>query len=254
LSFILAQNGHIICLRVWTIPEHTHWTGFWFQIGTFLFQTGIGYIRADLAMTGTLVENYPLYLLVSTIEVPNLPNPEDLVPAMAGTLNELFTPEEKQMYQNATVIHGNGICATSDNIVSALHQSLVSAFIYLASRPDHSSCIAPDKWDMMATFIVLFLGYRINSQTMMITWPLYKQQALYEDIQTALHAPVQNPPKVVAASTHHGNGESSGKHRILGPLYFFQPCQYHKKLPVNVHLALLFGPFGLKVKFDSTKV
>jgi hypothetical protein len=48
------------------------------------------------------------------------------------------------------------------------------------------SCIAPAKWDLIVSFTVLFLGYRINSRTMMVTWPFYKREALYTEIQDVL--------------------------------------------------------------------
>jgi hypothetical protein len=46
--------------------------------------------------------------------------------------------------------------------------------------------MAKDKWEQVASFVVLFLGFYINSRTMTVTWPFYKRQALYEDIQEAL--------------------------------------------------------------------
>jgi hypothetical protein len=178
-------------------------------------------IRADLATTGTLVENYPLHQLAATIEIPEPAEPEELTPAIADAIHRPLTMAEQQTYHNATFVDDNGICAIRNKIVSALHQSLVAAFI-LFGWPDQdrrSSCIAPEKWDTTATFIVLFLGYKINSRTMQITWPLYKREALYEDIQTAIKTPEQVPPKVAASIM--GKVRAAGNIAPWGPYISF---------------------------------
>jgi hypothetical protein len=178
-------------------------------------------IRANLATTGTLVKNYPLETLAATIELPAPPKQEDLVPAIADRIHQPYTEEEQATYINATFVDDNGICAIRDRIVSALHQSLVSAFILFGwpAQDRRNSCIAPDKWDPMATFIVLFLGYKIDSWNMIITWPLYKRQALYEDIQTALHDPLCVPPKVAASIM--GKIRAAGNIAPWGPYISF---------------------------------
>jgi hypothetical protein len=59
---------------------------------------------------------------------------------------------------------------------------------------------------------VLFLSYKINSQSMMVTWPLYKQQALYEDIQAALKSPYRCITPKLVASILGKNGRSEMWH------------------------------------------
>jgi hypothetical protein len=167
------------------------------------------------------VENYPIQELASTITLPEVPTPADLVPAMSDNKHSALSLDEQQIFHNATFVDDNGICAIRERIVSALHQSLVSAFI-LFGWPDQdrrSSCIAPEKWDTMATFIVLFIGYKINSRTMEITWPLYKRQALIDDINQALRDPTQVPPKVAASIM--GKVRAAGNIAPWGPYVSF---------------------------------
>ena len=59
--------------------------------------------------------------------------------------------------------------------------------------------MAEAKWHNIASYIVLFLGYSINSPTMQVTWPLYKRQALLVDIEKALQSPRKVPMKVTAS-------------------------------------------------------
>ncbi len=61
-------------------------------------------IRADLATTGTLMENYPLHPMAAEIELPELPDPSELVPAIADTKNPPLTEEEQQTFHNATFV------------------------------------------------------------------------------------------------------------------------------------------------------
>jgi hypothetical protein len=70
------------------------------------------------------------------------------------------------------------------------HQSLLSVFVLFGwpTNDRRGSCIAPDKWDPLVSFIVLFLGYQINSRTLMVTWPSYKRTALLDEILAALAA------------------------------------------------------------------
>jgi hypothetical protein len=211
-------------------------------------------IRADLATTGTLVENYPLEALATTIELPALPRKADLVPAIADDIHQPYTKQEQTLYINATFVDDNGICAIRDQIVSALHQSLVSAFILFGwpEQDRRSSCIAPDKWDPMATFIVLFLGYKIDSRNMVITWPLYKRQALYDDIQMALLDPSCVPPKVAASIM--GKVRAAGNIAPWGPYISFSLADAIKQA-----CRRAFGPIRTfwsrgKIRFNNNVI
>jgi hypothetical protein len=133
-------------------------------------------ICADLATIGTLVENYPLHPMATSIQLPVPPDLSALIPALGDTINTPLIPEEQEIFANASFVDGNGICATADNIIPALHQSLISAFM-IYGWPDtdrRSSYMSDSEWDAMATYIVLYLGYYIDSRAMVVTWPLYK--------------------------------------------------------------------------------
>ena len=127
-------------------------------------------IRTNLATTGSLVENYDIHEQASAIHLPPPPDPEDLTPALADSLNPPMSEEEQQNYHNASFVDDNGVCAVRDRIVAALHQSLVAAFILFGWpwQDCRNSCMAADKWETTASFVVLFLGFYINSRTMML--------------------------------------------------------------------------------------
>ncbi len=178
-------------------------------------------IRADLATTGTLVEHYPLENLATEILLPPPPELSELYPAVADACHGPLTLDEQASFHNASLADDNGIVATRDRIVDALHQSLVAAFILFGwpSEDRRSSCMAADKWEISATHIALFLGYLINSRTLVVTWPLYKRAALYEDIQQALAAPTKVPPKLAASIM--GKVRAAGEIAPWGPYISF---------------------------------
>jgi hypothetical protein len=158
-------------------------------------------IRTNLATTGMLAENYEVEDQAKYIELPPPPAPGELKEAVADSKNPPLTETEQQNYNNASFVDDNGICAIRDRIVAALQQSLVAAFILFGwpGQDRRGSCIAADKWVNTASFVVLFLGFYINSRSMTVTWPLYKRQALYEDIQAALASPRKVTPKLAAS-------------------------------------------------------
>ena len=109
---------------------------------------------------------------------------------MADYLNPPLDNAEQEKFNNDSFVDSNGVLAYHDHIVPALQQSLLSAFVLFGwpSSNCWGSCIAPDKWDPVVSYIVLFLGYKINSGTLMVTWPYYKCTTLLEEIQLALTA------------------------------------------------------------------
>jgi hypothetical protein len=106
---------------------------------------------------------------------------------------------------------------------------VVSAYIVFGwpSKDRRSSCIAADKWGVIATYIDLFLGYYINSRTMMVTWPLYKQEVLLANIQKALESPHCVPPKVAASIM--GKVRAAGNIAPWGPYISFSLADAIKK-------------------------
>jgi hypothetical protein len=159
-------------------------------------------IRADAATTADLYPSYPLQDLATSITLPESPGPGALTPAIADAKNPPLSPEEQQNFNNDSFVDDNGVTALRHNIIPALQQSLLAAFILFGWPTDdrRGSCIAPDKWDPLVTYVFLFLGYRINSRTLMVTWPHYKREALHGEILDALRSKNRCIPPKLAAS------------------------------------------------------
>jgi hypothetical protein len=128
--------------------------------------------------------------LVQDITLPDPPEQNDLTPAIADAKNPPLSMSDQENFNNDSFVDDNGVSAYRDRIVPALQQSLLSAFTLFGwpTNDRRGSCIAPDKWDPVVSYIVLFLGYKINSRTMMVTWPYYKRTALLAEIEEALAA------------------------------------------------------------------
>lgn len=141
--------------------------------------------------------------------------------------------QEHESFHNASFVDNNGICALRDHIVAALQQSLVPAFILFGWpwQDRHSSCMAADKWETVTSYIVLFLGFCINSRTMMVTWPLSKCMALLQDIPTALASPRKGTPRMMASIM--GKVRSAGEIAPWGPYITFSVVDTLKNVTRN---------------------
>jgi hypothetical protein len=123
-------------------------------------------IRADAATVSDLHTHYPTQDLAADITLPNAPSQSDLTPALADSRNLPLSADEQANFNNDSFVDDNGICAIRDKIVSALQQSVVAAFILFGWpwMDRRGSCIAPDKWDPLVSYIVRFLSYNINNR------------------------------------------------------------------------------------------
>jgi hypothetical protein len=145
-------------------------------------------IRAFVATCADLITGYPLHSLVAAAALPPEPLPQDLVPAIADSLNPVLTDLEAASHSNCTFVDDNGVAGLRQTITLSLHNSVIAAFL-LFGWPDEdrrSSCLAPDKWERDIVSIMLYLGFLICSRSMTVTWPWYKRTELYDEIMTCL--------------------------------------------------------------------
>jgi hypothetical protein len=79
-------------------------------------------------------------------------------------------------HSNSRFVDNNGILALQSNILRTLHNSIVAPILLFGwpHEDHHSSCLAPDKWERNAHFDMLYLGFRIYSHALTVTWPFYK--------------------------------------------------------------------------------
>jgi hypothetical protein len=145
-------------------------------------------IRAYVATCADLITGYPLHPLAAAAELPPEPAPGSLAPAVADSLNPTLTELEASSHSNCCFVDDNGVAGLRSTIKQSLHNSVVSAFL-LFGWPDEdrrSSCLAPDKWEQHILYDMLYLGFRICSRTMRVTWPRYKREELHDEIRAAL--------------------------------------------------------------------
>jgi hypothetical protein len=60
---------------------------------------------------------------------------------------------------------------------TALHQSVRAAYLLVGFPHENrrQSCLSADKWDPFVSYVMLHLGFLINSRAMTVTWPLDKR-------------------------------------------------------------------------------
>jgi hypothetical protein len=135
-------------------------------------------------------------------------------------------------------VDDNGVLALRTNIRTALHNSVISAFLIFGWPMDdqRSSCLAQDKWEPDATWIMLFLGFLIDSRVLRVTWPLYKRQELHDEIIAALQQrrPSLSPRGVVSVI---GKLRSASLIALWGPY-----ISYGLALALKLALRAAYSP------------
>jgi hypothetical protein len=103
---------------------------------------------------------------------------------------------------NASFVDDNGVVAFLRHILSAINQSVTSAFtMFGASGTDRrGDCLQKDKWENEVSEQFLFLGFLINTRTMTVSWPFFKRQRLFEELDAILRRqkPLYVTPKEMA--------------------------------------------------------
>jgi hypothetical protein len=145
-------------------------------------------IRAFVATCGDLITGHPMHPLAEAARLPPEPLPSELAPAIADSKNTIMSELECAQHSNSCFVDDNGVLALRSRIHSTLHNSIVAAFMLFGwpHEDRRSSCLAPDKWERDANFDMLYLGFRICSRTLTVTWPFYKREELYNEIMAAL--------------------------------------------------------------------
>ena len=103
---------------------------------------------------------------------------------------------------NASFVDDNGVVAFFRYILSAINQSVTSAFtMFGASGTDRrGDCLQKDKWENDVTEEFLFLGFLINTRAMTVSWPFFKRQRLFDELDVILRRqkPLYVTPKEMA--------------------------------------------------------
>jgi hypothetical protein len=163
-------------------------------------------LRAAIANSHDLLSNYPIPSLAESAVLPSIPTdlPSQIIPAVADLLNPPLTETESANFSNSTFVDDNGKLALRSNMRDALQQSLLSAFLIfgMPGNDRRGVCLQDDKWDPVISHTMLYLGFIINSRAMTVSWPLYKRQELFDELQALLLLPRSRrhlTPKQVAS-------------------------------------------------------
>ena len=165
-------------------------------------------IRQEVASTvDLLVDGEALEDLAQSALIDPLPDDWDpallLVPACADALHPPLSTSERLCFANATFVDDNGVASYRSQIRTALHQSVRAAYLLFGFPCDdrRQSCLSADKWDPFVSFIMLYLGFLINTRDMTVTWPYEKRIELRDLILTVLNAKPKHTasPRVIAS-------------------------------------------------------
>ena len=162
-------------------------------------------IRAEVASNVDLADS-PLEELASAARIDPLPVDWDpaevLTPACSDALHPPLSPAELLSVANATFVDDNGVAAYRGKMRAALHQSVRAAYLLFGFPHEdrRQSCLSADKWDPFVSFLMIYLGFLINSRDMTVTWPLKTRLELRDLILAVLRTKNHiSTPKIIAS-------------------------------------------------------
>mmetsp|Transcript_4851 Transcript_4851/g.11525 ORF Transcript_4851/g.11525 Transcript_4851/m.11525 type:complete len:935 (-) Transcript_4851:1191-3995(-) len=95
--------------------------------------------------------------------------------------------DEMSRPYNASYVDDNAVAAFQEVIQQAIHHSVMSAFeVFGSDDSRRGDCLQEAKWTELVSESFMYLGFRINTHDMTVSWPLYKRQALYDLLQEIL--------------------------------------------------------------------
>jgi hypothetical protein len=196
-------------------------------------------IRAFVATCADLITGYPMHPLVQATELSEESDPLSLVPAIADSLNPVMSEQEQASHSNCCFVDDNGVSGPRSKIKHSIHNSVIAAFLLFGWPEDdrRSSCLAPDKWEWQVRTEMLYLGFRICTRSMTVTWPYSKRQELYAEIIAALdHVRPSLSPRGVASMI--GKLRSASLVALWGP-YLSYGLGYALKIALRAAFSTL---------------
>lgn len=103
-----------------------------------------------------------------------------LVPAVADEIHQGVPKELADRYHNSTFVDDNGIADRRDRMIGAIDNSVRAAFD-MYGHPDNdrrAGCLSEEKWHDFCSFLMLYLGFDINTRDMLVAWPVEKRLQL----------------------------------------------------------------------------
>ena len=112
----------------------------------------------------------------------------DLAEAIPDSKNPPLKPLEQASFTNSSFVDDNGVVDLIRRIAVVLHQSVVSAYILHGfPGPDRrGNCFAADKFEQFVSSVAEYLGFEIDCDKLLVTWPKRKRDELREAIMNVI--------------------------------------------------------------------
>jgi hypothetical protein len=103
-----------------------------------------------------------------------------LVPAVADSHHQGILPEHQNRYHNSTFVDDNGIAEYREKMLGAIDNSVRAAHAIFGEPDDdrRKPALSEEKWLLLASFAMLYLGFYIDTRRMIMAWPVEKRQQL----------------------------------------------------------------------------
>ena len=112
-----------------------------------------------------------------------------LTPAVRDEHHQGVPAALQHRYHNSTFVDDNGVVDIPSRMLGAIDNSVRAAYAFFGEPgedPRRQGCFAEDKWEDLASFLMLYLGFSIDTRAMTMAWPISKRRQLREMIDSIL--------------------------------------------------------------------
>jgi hypothetical protein len=174
-----------------------------------------------------LIQRLKITPLLTATEASNL------APATIDTINPgiLIRPDGNPERRLPAFVDDTGIAHIRSHIIAAAAASVHAAYVIFGQPdedPHRPPCINPAKWSEEVSYSLIFLGYEVNTRTMMVGWPVAKREKLrlFLDVVLSNHSKkIRSTPlqisRVLGLIRHAAFVAPMGTYRSLRLQHFF---------------------------------
>jgi hypothetical protein len=111
-----------------------------------------------------------------------------LVQAVPDELHTGVPPAQVDRYHNSTFVDDNGLADLRTRILGAIDNSVRAAYDIFGHPNDdrRAPCLSEEKWLLLASFAMVYLGFYIDTRRLIMAWPVEKREQLAQLIDDIL--------------------------------------------------------------------
>ena len=164
-----------------------------------------GEMRSHFSQNHPDPASLPLMELTKTLQLPPDPTTEEALQFQQAVsdsqhqgIRDPYGPHPER--REPVFVDDSGIAHIKPHFPTAVNCSVVSAYVVFGfplADPNRPPCINPLKWLAIVSFLMLFLGYEIDTRRMLVIWPIPKREKLIIFLTEIIEPQLKTPKEAI---------------------------------------------------------